>query len=181
MKSHFRTLLVAHRRMNHATVHDSNALLFYSIDDFLSRTMRLHAGEIGPIDDVEPSENVQDVLDICDREMRSCDKQIIIFQRALRDLRRCSRWSVEAKKKLVVTLRYLITKENEWIDMLFKIALAGLTDVTYNEAHATFSKNFQNRCWAFDQLHSSFGSEVVVKLFEDSTSNSGKATSRLTR
>jgi len=158
MLAHFKAVLAAHRRMSHATVHDSHALLFYSSEDFLSRTIRLHADEIG-FGDNESFEGEEDVLDLCEKEMRICEKQIVIYQRSLNQIRKGCH--LDGVKKLMVTLRYLITKENEWVDMLFRIALGGLSDCTYSEAHSTFCKNYQNRCWAFDQLIGTFGPDFV--------------------
>ena len=108
-----------------------------------------------------------DVLDMCEKEMRASENQIIVYKKALSQLRSNTNWITDSKKKLVMTLRYLITKENEWIDILFNVALEGLTDVTYNEAHAAFCKNFQNRCWAFDQLYSCFGVDIMARMFAD--------------
>lgn len=152
--------------MSHATVNDSQGLLFYTAEDFLERVLRLDRQELetcnGELDTLSC-----DVLDMCEKEMRACESQIQLYQRALRHLRSNTNWIADSKKKLIMTLRYLITKENEWIDILFNVALEGLTDLTYNDAHAAFCKNFQNRCWAFDQLYSCFGVDVVARMFAD--------------
>ena len=176
MKSSLKTVLVSHRRMNHATVNDSHQLQYYSPEDFLDMATYSHATEIECVHG-DRGDDRTDVMDLCEFDMRISEKQMASYKRVLKHLRNGNsshQFDSETRRKLIVTLRYLITKENKWIDLLFKIALDGLNDTSLIEASTTFTRNFQNRCWAFDQLCSNFGQDVVHRMFSSLKAKSSK-------